>query len=424
MKKSLLLFLLSFLFFQVSRAQVIASFITNNCDTITGQCKPSYGSYNFYDASCLQETDIFTFGNSWIPENGWTEIKSSADNLTKISTLREWDGVNFVRNNSAPLKSILTNTLDANGHVLQSVYTDYRNPNPLNRTTKTVYYNIYDDKQRFISGVTMVLDSTSKGALYKLYERHCGYDAEGYTSSDDFTYYSVDGKITSKSSFLFSRNSINVPNGKSSIAISTSSYFVNGVEQISQSKDSTFLSADGLSSESYYFYKYSPSNIFMLNGRNLNTTDNVSHVNINIYQNYQNGQFVNSYKNIATQNYYTFSNWKNNTWVLTSKSDITRGCNRLDGSTSNIPPNLNNDVTQLKFTPNPASSYVYLQNASVNNIGDGLVRVFNTVGQLIKTEKVNYLPYYLDVSTLTSGTYILTFTGNSSNVKQKIFIQN
>lgn len=78
-------------------------------------------------------------------------------------------------------------------------------------------------------------------------------------------------------------------------------------------------------------------------------------------------------------------------------------------------------MEQFRVSPNPACDYVNVQLPETN--GAGLIRIFAVDGTLLKSENVLGGSHQLDVSTLTSGMYLLEWRSNGRSVKQKLMVK-
>ena len=71
----------------------------------------------------------------------------------------------------------------------------------------------------------------------------------------------------------------------------------------------------------------------------------------------------------------------------------------------------------LKIYPNPAKDMLFVEGAEY----DSDVMIFDTYGRVVKEEKLK--SNSIDISSLTTGTYIITITTNDSSVSRKINVQ-
>lgn len=77
--------------------------------------------------------------------------------------------------------------------------------------------------------------------------------------------------------------------------------------------------------------------------------------------------------------------------------------------------NLDNDLSDFTFSPNPAKDFIEIK--TNQNIEITSVTIYNTIGQLVQivTSPTNRI----DISTLKSGNYIMTITSDKGNVSRK-----
>jgi hypothetical protein len=74
-------------------------------------------------------------------------------------------------------------------------------------------------------------------------------------------------------------------------------------------------------------------------------------------------------------------------------------------------------VEQASFYPNPAKDQI-----TVVNAGDAKVSIFNSVGSLVLEKEVTSPRQSVDISTLTSGTYLLIIADSSGNTTRKVLM--
>ncbi len=84
------------------------------------------------------------------------------------------------------------------------------------------------------------------------------------------------------------------------------------------------------------------------------------------------------------------------------------------------PLNLN-DFSQnnLQIAPNPASDFVNIKSqVLIKNI-----KVFNVFGQLVLENKLNNTDYNLNISNLSSGTYLMFLSDGQTSFQQKLIVK-
>ncbi len=482
MKKKLLIFFTAFSFAGFAKSQTLSTVSSQNFDA-NGKSINGTGStsYYFYDAQCANQTDFFAgYEYAHNLPNSWTEYKKSADNLTRTTVVRKWFGGIPKKDYTAKLISSETRKYDKDYNSVYYEFTDYSILDPIKNTIRKKYFSSNDDAKQIIHNTEYDSDSTSNGVFYKQSEYIATYEGEKHnTTSSTSTFYDFKGDVVSSSS---SKSTIlktvsNNPKGNISDKVTTYSYSYRGANQsVSINRDSSFVASDSSVYDSYYFSNYgTTSGGLEVTGRFLYTVNKATHINVNshytvnkkgvlqlnsksdqyydsekgeasyaysnadsngilqpisksfhtfnndstifIYQNYQNGQFVNESKYEYKKDYYANYIWKNNAWVIQSRSDYNFGCNTL------VEPNAISDATSWKVYPNPSADNFVVDNLSATSVEGGQINFYNSVGKLVKTEKINYLPALVNVSDLTNGAYILNIVGGDFNISQKLMIQ-
>ena len=77
---------------------------------------------------------------------------------------------------------------------------------------------------------------------------------------------------------------------------------------------------------------------------------------------------------------------------------------------------------QTKLYPNPTSNIV---NLIMDNIGDNtiIINIFNVVGTLVKTERLNKNNQQFNVEDLSNGVYVVEIKDEDNTKSQKLIIQ-
>jgi len=91
--------------------------------------------------------------------------------------------------------------------------------------------------------------------------------------------------------------------------------------------------------------------------------------------------------------------------MFTLKIDIA---NLLDLTTPVFEIHKNNEVTTFRVFPNPANDFILIE----NEMGKGLLQMFNSSGEIIKSVEMQRNSQLVDLSDLPAGTYFLSLKGD------------
>ena len=98
------------------------------------------------------------------------------------------------------------------------------------------------------------------------------------------------------------------------------------------------------------------------------------------------------------------------------------GCLQIDSTVVNLEGYLSlmtNDLTKIKMYPNPVSSELFIENPQNLALE---ISFYNSMGQLVISEKANQEASQIDCSQLRNGQYIVHITSNHFNQTQKIIV--
>ena len=463
MKKLLLGLFFSISFFNCTQAQIISSIRYLTCDGKANCDSNFYSTYYFYNDKC-QLTDLFfipsyiTYSKTGV--NGtwggiWNEIKWSSDSLIQTTFTRGWNGFNFKKDYTAENFYATIHTFDKKGNLIKEEIKDSLNQTALKRIEFSNYGKIYDANNRLINDVDVFKRGLDKDSLQSyvnqktyddkgnvLTELEARYNIHGeaqYKSKRVKTYndfgkilteisssYDLKGEVIYKFNTSYTYTSKKEFNGTSDIIFKTVALYQksNNTTYYYSQKDSSFIAADGLTDNTTH-YEYSDTIGFVnnpsLTNRTLDTTDKINGSETQVFQRYLSGKFVNDYKYYYDKNSRYSYSWLGNKWILSYRNDKNYGCYQLPAAidSSTIPTH----SLEWKVFPNPAFNSILIENNLPFSFSNTQVNVYNLVGKLIKTEKLGYLPFTMDVSELSTGAYIVNLQGNDATVNQKLIIQ-
>ena len=102
----------------------------------------------------------------------------------------------------------------------------------------------------------------------------------------------------------------------------------------------------------------------------------------------------------------------------------TYTCNITNVLATNCYVGLENELdnkNSISLYPNPSNNYVNLKIQNSNNESLTL-NIYNTMGSIVKTLRINDKDNQVDVSDLTNGIYFMSLSSDNYNAKQKLVI--
>ena len=81
-------------------------------------------------------------------------------------------------------------------------------------------------------------------------------------------------------------------------------------------------------------------------------------------------------------------------------------------------------VSSIKLFPNPTSDNLVTIKTDVSLNTGALLEIYNTLGELIKSERLVQNQQQLYVGDLSSGLYMVSVKSNDQNYSQKLIIQH
>ena len=419
MKKIIYIVNFSFFLFTNLQAQFLASETQKLC--FNGKCDSLINRYNyFYDSQC-QLTDFFVYGR-YIFNNGgeWTEFKRSADGLTVTEVVRDWDAKSFTKNYSAKIYDVRIKTYDKTGKIVKFEYRDKLNPSYASNVILDRGRDIIDAKGRKIMSVGINLDYVDPAKFFVNIHEY-SYDECGNLLKENAYVYDSLGKAGYQYQTINTYSYKDEINGKTTVKFSATNYsYHDSIIQTHYTKDSTYVALDGLTQINYNSYNFNTNNLEFYS-RELDTFDKVNNTHTTIHQILQNGKFVNNQKLYKTPSFSRLYTWGYNSWFQFDNYEFIYGCNQLPAvvdTTTHI-----TTESGWKIYPNPANEQVLIDNGATFSFQDGTINVYTTAGKFVKSERLNYLPYTLDVFDIPHGAYIIKISGDNYNVAQKLMIQ-
>ncbi len=108
-------------------------------------------------------------------------------------------------------------------------------------------------------------------------------------------------------------------------------------------------------------------------------------------------------------------------YVQHSQSTLFLDNLSFNGYVTSVPKSIEEN-TKFNLYPNPASETVNLNIDYKNNV-DLVLNIYNLMGTLVKSEKLNQNQQEVKVSDLNNGTYIIEIKSNEWTKKQKLIIE-
>ena len=88
----------------------------------------------------------------------------------------------------------------------------------------------------------------------------------------------------------------------------------------------------------------------------------------------------------------------------------------------NAVPTFENNKTVFNFYPNPASNYISISRKQTNN-SDAIINIYNLLGEVIQSEKLNVGKQKINIEKLKSGVYILEINESNLSERKRLVIQ-
>ena len=338
--------------------------------------------------------------------------------MTEVT--RNWDAKSFTKNYSAKINYVRIKTYDKTGKIIKLENRDKLNSSYASNVILDRGRDIIDAQGRKIMSIGINLDYVDPAKFFVNIHEY-SYDERGNLLKENAYVYDSLRKAGYQYQIINTYSYKDEINGKTTVKFSTTNYsYHDTIIQTHYTKDSTFVTLNGLTQINYSSNNYDSFDL-KFNSRQLDTFDKVNNTHTKIYQILQNGKFVNNQKVYDAPSFSGLYTWGCNSWFQFHTNEFIYGCNQLPAvvdTTTHI-----RTESGWKIYPNPANQQVLIDNGATFSFQNGMINVYTTAGKFVKSERLNYLPYTLDIFDIPHGAYIIKISGDNYNVAQKLMIQ-
>ena len=385
---------------------------------------------NFWKAENLQSRQNVSKGIIWnwdtivcydtdnILSHRYTQTLNSTGN-SLMELIENWTGITWVND------SRYTNTYDISGNILIKLYEEAGSGGSwVNSTRETFTYDtagnvltdIYEywDEGTWVNGIRIT--STYDSGDNLLTELAEYWNDETWENMDRLTYsYNAAGDIATVL-YEFWEEEVWVIGARLTYSYNAAGNLLTELyeyweESAWVNSDRITFSHDASGNILTELYEYWEEGLWENSDRNTYTYDNNGNSITCIYEEWDSGTWqaaIGSYSNI-----YSEQN------IIGEVDEFYRYEASFASFNTDI-SEINTDNNQIQLFPNPTSDKVTVNVG--NEKGEYLIRIYNSLGFMVKSETANRSSYEINTSTLPAGMYVMEITGKDFSGKKKLII--